>query len=157
MRIPLSGYIFTWVGYEKRKTYCSKFSAIQWGDSGYWYRVFQVWKCWKKSKTSIACGQCQDATNSIHNVQRYVNKFFVYVKFLEVLKVLHTNIIHFYFFFIDLEHAFFISWIFFLYLNILTWMSRQSLIVSTIFYNHDQIYFISIFYAPFLTFVSLNM
>ena len=106
MRIPLSGYIFTWVGYEERKTYCSKFSAIQWGDSGYWYRVFQVWKCWKKSKTSIACGQCQDATNSIHNVQRYVNKFFVYAKFPEVIESFAHQYNTFFFFFHYLKNYF---------------------------------------------------
>ena len=73
----------------------------------------------------------------------------MYAKFLEAYKVLCANVIYFYFPFLlwpCFLHWLIVILLFFIYFNLLPWMSRKS--IWFCFYNLDQTYFVIILCFP---------
>ena len=92
------------------------------------------------------------ATNCIHNIKMYANKFVVYAKFLEAIQnfVCQCNILLLPFVYFD--PTFFIGWklfvFIFVYLNLLIWMFRQCLIIPLLYLQSPS----NLLYQHFLCF-----
>ena len=96
------------------------------------------------------------ATNCIHNIKMYANKFVVYAKFLEAIQnfVCQCNILLLPFVYFD--PTFFIGWklfvFIFVYLNLLIWMFRQCLIIPLLYLQSPS----NLLYQHFLFFLDNN-
>ena len=92
------------------------------------------------------------ATNCIHNIKMYANKFVVCAKFLEAIQnfVYQCNILLLPFVYFD--PTFFIGWklfvFIFVYLNLLIWMFRQCLIIPLLYLQSPS----NLLYQHFLCF-----
>ena len=103
---------------------------------------------WVNKETKTGEPGVQDATNRVHNGQIYANKFAVYIKFLEAIQgficqndiLLLSSICS--------DPAFFIGWqLFFFTLIFYRWCLDNVKSFCYYFYNLDEIYSITIFYA----------
>ena len=105
---------------------------------------------WVNKETKTGEPGVQDATNRVHNGQIYANKFALYIKFLEAIQGFICQMIYFYFlpFALTLLSSLVDSrFVFFFTLIFCRWCLDNVKSFCYYFYNLDEIYSITIFYA----------